>query len=164
MAAEGLHPAFDRSVCLDNRRPWAILRFCGNDSVDLSRFIPQCLHAATLKYLQKLYELIAPHLTEKPRRLLAGGGARALGRGGGAWMARISGLSRPTVYAGCGSWRSGPTLVAACAVGVVGPNGGPRPTRACVRRWTPWSTPTPAATPTVRCAGRASPLGSWPTR
>jgi hypothetical protein len=47
-----------------------------------------------------LYELIAPHLTEKQRRLLAGAAARALGRGGGARMARVSGLSRPTVYAG----------------------------------------------------------------
>jgi Rhodopirellula transposase DDE domain len=47
-----------------------------------------------------LYELIAPHLTEKQRRLLAGAAARALGRGGGARMARISGLSRPTVYVG----------------------------------------------------------------
>jgi hypothetical protein len=47
-----------------------------------------------------LYELIALHLTEKQRRLLAGAAARALGRGGGARMARISGLSRPTVYAG----------------------------------------------------------------
>jgi hypothetical protein len=47
-----------------------------------------------------LYELIAPHLTEKQRRLLAGAAARALGRGGGARMARISGLSRPTVYTG----------------------------------------------------------------
>jgi hypothetical protein len=47
-----------------------------------------------------LFELIAPHLTEKQRRLLAGAGARALGRGGGVRMARISGLSRPTVYTG----------------------------------------------------------------
>jgi hypothetical protein len=47
-----------------------------------------------------LYELIALHLTEKQRRLLAGAAARALGRGGGVRMARISGLSRPTVYAG----------------------------------------------------------------
>jgi hypothetical protein len=47
-----------------------------------------------------LYQLIAPHLTEKERRLLAGAAARALGRGGGARVARLSGLSRPTVYAG----------------------------------------------------------------
>ena len=50
--------------------------------------------------LAELFELVAPHLTEKQRRLLAGAAARALGRGGGARMARISGLSRPTVYAG----------------------------------------------------------------
>jgi transposase len=47
-----------------------------------------------------MYVLLAPHLTEKQRRLLAGAAARALGRGGGARMARISGLSRPTVYSG----------------------------------------------------------------
>lgn len=50
--------------------------------------------------LAGLYELLAPHLTEKQRRLLAGAAARALGRGGGVRMARLSGLSRPTVYAG----------------------------------------------------------------
>jgi Rhodopirellula transposase DDE domain len=50
--------------------------------------------------LGALYELIAPHLSEKQRRLLAGAAATALGRGGGARMARISGLSRPTVYTG----------------------------------------------------------------
>src|SRR5919201_7171073 len=50
--------------------------------------------------LAGLFELIAPHLTEKQRRLVAGAAARALGRGGGARMARISGLSRPTVYTG----------------------------------------------------------------
>ena len=50
--------------------------------------------------LAGLYELVAPHLTEKQRRLLAGAAARALGRGGGARMARLSGLSRPTGYTG----------------------------------------------------------------
>jgi transposase len=34
-----------------------------------------------------LYVLVAPHLTEKQRRLLAGAAARALGRGGGAQLA-----------------------------------------------------------------------------
>jgi hypothetical protein len=35
-----------------------------------------------------LYELVVPHLTEKQRRLLAGAGAKVLGRGGGAgWPA-----------------------------------------------------------------------------
>jgi hypothetical protein len=50
--------------------------------------------------LAGLYELVAPHLTEKQRRLLAGAAARALGRGGGARIARLTGLSRPTVYTG----------------------------------------------------------------
>jgi Rhodopirellula transposase DDE domain len=50
--------------------------------------------------LAGLYVLVAPHLTEKQRRLLAGAAAKALGRGGGARMARLTGLSRPTVYAG----------------------------------------------------------------
>jgi hypothetical protein len=44
-----------------------------------------------------------PHLTEKQRCLLVGAAARALGRGGGARMAKISGLSRPTVYTGRGA-------------------------------------------------------------
>jgi Rhodopirellula transposase DDE domain len=50
--------------------------------------------------LATLFDLISPHLNERQRRLLLGAGARALGRGGGARMARLSGMSRPTVYAG----------------------------------------------------------------
>jgi hypothetical protein len=50
--------------------------------------------------LGRLYALVVPHLTEKQRRLLAGAAAGALGRGGGVRMARLTGLSRPTVYAG----------------------------------------------------------------
>jgi len=50
--------------------------------------------------LAELFALISQHLTEKQRRLLLGAGARALGRGGGARMARISGMARSTVYAG----------------------------------------------------------------
>jgi hypothetical protein len=46
--------------------------------------------------LAELFALISGHLTEKQRRLLPGAGA--LGRGGGgARMARISGMARPTV-------------------------------------------------------------------
>jgi hypothetical protein len=57
-----------------------------------------------------LYDLIAPHLTEKQRRLLAGAAAKMLGRGNGARMARISGLSRPTVYAGVRELEEPPDL------------------------------------------------------
>jgi transposase len=69
-----------------------------------------------------LYELIAPHLTEKQRRLLAGAAAKALGRGGGARMARISGLSRPTVYAGVRELEEPPDLGGR----VRRPGGGPK--------------------------------------
>jgi hypothetical protein len=72
--------------------------------------------------LAELYELVAPHLTEKQRRLLAGAAARALGRGGGARMARISGLSRPTVYAGVRELDAPPDPRGR----VRGPGGGPR--------------------------------------
>jgi Rhodopirellula transposase DDE domain len=72
--------------------------------------------------LAELFELVAPHLTEKQRRLLAGAAARALGRGGGAWMARISGLSRPTVYAGARELDAPPDPRGR----VRGPGGGPR--------------------------------------
>ena len=73
--------------------------------------------------LAELYELVAPHLTEKQRRLLAGAGARALGRGGGARIARISGLSRPTVYAGVRELEQRPDPGGR----VRRPGGGPKP-------------------------------------
>jgi hypothetical protein len=88
--------------------------------------------------LAGLFELIAAHLTEKQNRLLAGAGARALGRGGGARMARISGLSRPTVYAGVRELDDRPNPGGRIRRPGVGPSGGPRPTRACWRRWTRW--------------------------
>ena len=72
--------------------------------------------------LAELFELVAPHRTEKQRRLLAGAAARALGRGGGARMARISGLSRPTVYAGGRELDAPPDPRGR----VRGPGGGPR--------------------------------------
>jgi Rhodopirellula transposase DDE domain len=72
--------------------------------------------------LAELFELVAPHLTEKQRRLLAGAAARALGRGGGARMAQISGLSRPTVYAGVRELDAPPDPRGR----VRGPGGGPR--------------------------------------
>jgi Rhodopirellula transposase DDE domain len=54
--------------------------------------------------LAELFVLISPHLTEKQRRLLRGAGARALGRGGGARMARSSAMARPTGTRACASW------------------------------------------------------------
>ena len=72
--------------------------------------------------LGALYELITSPLTEKQRRLLAGAAARTLGRGGGARMARISGLSRPTVYVGVRQLDDPPDPRGR----VRGPGGGPK--------------------------------------
>jgi hypothetical protein len=72
--------------------------------------------------LAGLYELVAPHLTEKQRRLLAGAAARALGRGGGVRVARLTGLSRPTVYAGVRQLDDPPDPRGR----VRGPGGGPK--------------------------------------
>jgi hypothetical protein len=70
-----------------------------------------------------LYQLIAPHLTEMQRRLLAGAAARALGRGGGARTAKISGLSRPDGVHRTRCWTSRLTLAAASAAPAMGPSG-----------------------------------------
>jgi hypothetical protein len=48
----------------------------------------------------ELFSFISPHLNEKQRRLLAGGLARALGRGGATFIASVAGMSRNTVIAG----------------------------------------------------------------
>jgi hypothetical protein len=77
--------------------------------------------------LAGLYELLAPHLTEKQRRLLAGAAARALGRGGGARMARLTGLSRPTVNAGVRQLDDPLIRVAVCAVRAVAKAAGRAP-------------------------------------
>ena len=90
--------------------------------------------------LAGLYELVAPHLTEKQRRLLAGAAARALGRGGGARMARLSGLSRPTVYTGVRELDDSPDPRGRSAAAVAGPSGWSSVTRGCSRRWRTWST------------------------
>jgi hypothetical protein len=46
------------------------------------------------------FSLIAPHLTERQRRLLFGAVARALGYGGVSRVARLAAASRPTVRRG----------------------------------------------------------------
>lgn len=47
-----------------------------------------------------LFELMFEHLDEKWRRLLAGGTARQIGRGGSTVVAQAAGMSRNTVIAG----------------------------------------------------------------
>jgi Rhodopirellula transposase DDE domain len=50
--------------------------------------------------LAATFSLIAPHLTERQRRLLFGAAARALGYGGVSQVARLAEASRPTVRRG----------------------------------------------------------------
>jgi hypothetical protein len=50
--------------------------------------------------LAATFSLVAPHLTERQRRLLFGAAARALGYGGVSRVARLAGASRPTVRRG----------------------------------------------------------------
>lgn len=60
--------------------------------------------------LADMFAVLSPHLNERQRRLLAGGQARALGRGGVAAVARASGMSRSTVSTGAGEVDQGPEL------------------------------------------------------
>lgn len=50
--------------------------------------------------LQHKYEILRPHLDELSMRLVAAADAEALGRGGPSLVAKASGLSRTTIYAG----------------------------------------------------------------
>jgi Rhodopirellula transposase DDE domain len=50
--------------------------------------------------LAATFSLVAPHLTERQRRLLFGAAARALGYGGFSRVARLADASRPTVRRG----------------------------------------------------------------
>jgi hypothetical protein len=49
---------------------------------------------------QGFFEVIAPHLDERRRRLVMAAQARLFGRGGVSLIAKLAGVSRPTVYAG----------------------------------------------------------------
>src|SRR6266568_9112394 len=60
--------------------------------------------------LATMSAVLSPHLDERQRRLLAGAQARALGRGGVAAVARVSGMSRSTVQTGAGEVDQGPEL------------------------------------------------------
>jgi hypothetical protein len=53
-----------------------------------------------LSMLQKKYQLLRPHLDELSLRLCAAADATCLGRGGTSLIAKASGLSRTTIYAG----------------------------------------------------------------
>jgi hypothetical protein len=61
----------------------------------------------TEQSLAEKFAFLKPHLDERQWRLLLGAEAEALGRGGIALVARLSGASRTTVQAGVGEVRAG---------------------------------------------------------
>ena len=67
---------------------------------------------------QQKYRLLKEHLDEFALRICAAADAEALGRGGVSLVARASGLSRTTIYAGLRDLQSGR---------VVGNSGSERP-------------------------------------
>lgn len=58
------------------------------------------IRAAQERAIRKRYKEVAPVLDEQGRRRFAAAEALALGRGGVSLMARITGLTRPTIYRG----------------------------------------------------------------
>src|SRR5881409_3441662 len=111
-----------------------------------------------------MLDRVLPHLGERQRRLVCGALAGALGHGGVTRVAELAGLSIPTVIRGASEWTTRPTPTGAPAARVAGPSHWWSASWACLGLWTSWSTPTPAATPNRRCAGRPSPPGTWPRR
>jgi transposase len=61
--------------------------------------------------LEQKYALLFPHLTERQQHLVAAADAAQLGRGGVALVARICGVSRPTLYQAMNDLRSDPLPV-----------------------------------------------------
>jgi hypothetical protein len=62
----------------------------------------------TEEALAVMFAVLGPQLDERQRRLLAGAQARALGRGGVAVVARVSGMSHSTVHLGIREIDQGP--------------------------------------------------------
>ncbi len=78
---------------------------------------------ATVDELSDLFARVLPHLDEAQKRLVVGGIARALGRGGNTCAAKASGLSRNTVTKGHNEIEAGVTPSGR----VRAPGGGDRP-------------------------------------
>jgi hypothetical protein len=87
--------------------------------------------------LAATFTLVAPHLTERQRRLLFGAAARALGYGGVSRVARLAEASRPTVRRGAVELDQ-PADPRGVSASTTVPSGGATATRACWRCWTGW--------------------------
>src|SRR5215211_2865030 len=76
---------------------------------------------AEVEAIKRRFELLARHLDERTRRLLAASEAMAIGRGGGSTVARATGVSRRVIGEGVKELTGGPT---AGAVRIRRPGGG----------------------------------------
>jgi hypothetical protein len=66
---------------------------------------------STVEELEQKYDLLFPHLNERQQHLVAAVDAEQLGRGGIALVARVTGLSRPTIHRAIGSLHQPPLPV-----------------------------------------------------
>jgi len=104
-------------------------------------------HVVMHDRLERRYEAIKPHLSERQRRIWLGSEARELGSGGVRLVADAVQVSPDTVRRGRSELDDPePLPVAARGAPAVGANAPRNTTPSCPRRWTSWSTPTRAET------------------
>ena len=113
------------------------------------------MQALDARWIKTKYKKVAPWLDEKRRRLWAAAEAEQLGYGGGAAVARATGLARNTILAGLKELARGRPSAKAAAPeheerlrrpGAEG-NGCRRRTPVWWRRWKRWSSHIPVGTP-----------------
>ena len=68
---------------------------------------------AEVEAIKRRFELLARHLDERTRRLLAASEAMAIGRGGASAVSRATGVSRRAIGEGVKELTGGPTAGAA---------------------------------------------------
>jgi hypothetical protein len=101
--------------------------------------------SGVVESVARRYEAIKPHLTERQRRVWLGSEARELGSGGVALVADAVRVSRDTVRRGRTELDDPTPLPVGRSRGRGGGVNAPRNTTPnWLRRWTSWSTPTPA--------------------
>src|SRR3954470_4550665 len=119
----------------------------------------------TQEAIKRRYELLAPGLDERQRRLLAASEAMVLGRGGGVAVSRATGVSRRVIRAGMRELQAPESLPA----GRVRRPGGGRKSAVEKDPGLPAALerliePTTRGIPNRRSGGPARACGSWPRR
>ena len=115
----------------------------------------------TAESLAAMFKEIAPHLDERQRRLVMGAQARALGHGGGRFVARAAGVRESTVSLGVSELKAGAEPLGRARRPGGGRSGHGTRTRGWCRRCWRWWIRRSGATRNRRCGGRSSPPGRW---